>query len=618
MATMDEPRDFDTQPTALAETDLGPATLGSLAPEARDGAPRPPSTLPPLRYVLGPLIGRGGMGEIRVARDTRMGRDVAIKVLRGEGLGRDDLKARFLREARVQGRLEHPAIVPVHDLGLDDAGHPFFVMKRLTGLTLAEILARAPVEPVIAAAWPRRALLDRLVDICQAIEFAHQRGVVHRDLKPQNIMLGDFGEVYVLDWGIARIRREDDVDTGAIHREDLESLDGAETQTGALIGTPGYMAPEQFRGDAVDQRTDVYALGCILFEILTGRPALPHGSAAFEATLAAPAHAPRARAPEADVPPELDALCAAATAPRPDERLATPAALAAGLQRYLDGDRDAVRRRELADEYAAAAAGHLTSATDVTRADAMQEAGRALALDPSHQGAQAIVGRLLLEPPAVVPAPVAQSLRDHRDVAGRAHMRAAAITYVTNLAFLPFVCFAQVHNPWVIVATTAIILFNTTLLLAIARRPHPRQGALYVILIVHGLFMALAGSLATTPLILPAMAITSLAGFLSNPRVDRAAPVVAVHALAIFGTIGLELAGVIPSTFALAGGSVVSTPWAVTIPAPYLFAIVMMAAATHIIATTTMITKLRRTQEAAQQEIFVYKWHLEQLVPAHR
>lgn len=546
-----------------------------------------------------------------------MGRDVAVKVLRADGR-RDDLRTRFLREARIQGRLEHPAIVPVHDLGVDDAGSPFFVMKRLTGLTLAEILSRIPTDSQLAKQWPRRALLDRLVDICQAIEYAHQRGVIHRDLKPQNIMLGDLGEVYVLDWGIARIL--DEVHQPPTHSADVDTLDlVGKTQTGALVGTPGYMAPEQYRGDPIDQRTDVYALGCVLFEILAGEPALPHDSRAFEATLNATAHVPSARAPTADVPPELDALCAAATEPVPTSRIATARGLADGIQRYLDGDRDVVRRRELANGYATAAATQLDAAkTEEQRARAMHDAGRALALDPTHRAAQGIVGRLLLEPPEEIPAAVERTLEKHRDSVGRVHMRSAAWSYVSYLVFLPFLAFTQVHDPLPIIIIFAAIAANLTILLSISARPNPSQLWLYVAVVVHGVLLAACGILISTPLILPAMAVTSLGAFLSNPRVRSATAVLAVHILAVFVPVALELLDVIPRTFTLDGDVMSVSPWSVSIASRWLLLVVMLAGLSHLITTTLLIRQLRRAEEMAQEEVHLYKWHLERLVPSWR
>jgi len=566
------------------------------------------------RYVVGPRIGCGGMGEVYVARDSQLGREVAIKMLRTDDRDRDDLRARFLREARVQGRLEHPSIVPVHDLGIDDAGNPFFVMKRLSGMTLAEILDRVPYEPQLAATWHRRALLDRLVDVCQAVEYAHQRGVVHRDIKPQNIMLGDLGEVYVLDWGIARILGEDPVDVAPRR---VERDVAATTRTGAIVGTLGYMAPEQYENASVDPRADVYALGCVMFEVLTGRLALPFGTAAYVVATSTSAHSPSARHPETDLAPELDALCAAATCMDPDRRLASAGELAAGIQRYLDGDRDGAVRRELADTYATAAHEQFGRATDDdARALAMHSAGRALALDPTHRDAQSIVGRLLLQPPAAVPAAVEGALNDHRDTTGRKHFRTAAFTYASYLAFLPFLAFARVHDVRPIILILATIAVNFTILVTIARKPHPSEVWLYVVLAIHGLLLGICGVLIAAPLILPAMAATSLTAFLSNPRVRYATPILLVHVLAVFAPVGLELVGVLPRTFSVDGDTFAIHSWSVTISAGWLLAIVMLAALSHLISSTVMVGQLRRAEEQAQLELHLYKWHLEQLLPS--
>src|SRR5262245_9400055 len=212
------------------------------------------------RYHERDLLGRGGMGEVRLCLDRTIGREVALKVIRQPTGGIDrDLVQRFLREARVQGQLEHPSIVPVHELGTARDGALYFTMKRVRGSTLAEVIEVMRAGLPMAAAFTRRRLLSAFSTVCLAVDFAHSRGVLHRDLKPGNLMLGDFGEVYVLDWGLAKVRGAEDVpatdgdgdgdgDDGTAGRLDSALLGGAKTAHGDVMGTPGYMAPEQLRG----------------------------------------------------------------------------------------------------------------------------------------------------------------------------------------------------------------------------------------------------------------------------------------------------------------------------------------------------------------------------------
>src|SRR5579859_6418489 len=220
------------------------------------------------RYELGETIGSGGMGEIILAYDLQIGREVAIKRMHAADPTPEQL-SRFLREARIQGRLEHPSIPPVHELTCDAEGRPFFVMKMLGGTTLAHVLA----EP----SAPRTHLLRAFVEVCRALELAHERRILHRDIKPANILLGAHGEVYVLDWGIAR------------------ELDIPKPPGTPILGTLGYMSPEQACDEVeLDARADVFSLGCVLYEILAREPLRPHRR--------------EAPPPRDDIPPELDAL----------------------------------------------------------------------------------------------------------------------------------------------------------------------------------------------------------------------------------------------------------------------------------------------------------------------
>lgn len=222
------------------------------------------------RFELLDKVGEGGAGEVLRAHDTDIGRDVAIKRLRD---ARSEMSlARFVEEMRVTGSLDHPNVVPVHDVGVAGDGDYFFVMRHVEGDTLAQIIDRlAAGDPETHRQFGIERRVDIFRDILEAVAYAHARGVVHRDLKPANIMVGPFGEVMVMDWGVAKPVGRKDLATlgqdGEVTEE--EGLERAfETQQGALVGTPAYMAPEQVRGLPVDERTDVYALCVMLHEML--------------------------------------------------------------------------------------------------------------------------------------------------------------------------------------------------------------------------------------------------------------------------------------------------------------------------------------------------------------
>ncbi|MCP4806525.1 MAG: serine/threonine protein kinase [Proteobacteria bacterium] len=209
------------------------------------------------RYEIGPVIGRGAGGVIHRARDHDLARDVAMKLLSREGSSPSE-RVRFVVEAQVPAQLEHPNIIPVHDVGKTADGDLFYVMKLVEGDTLKQLLADDR---------PEHELLDVLYGVAKGIAFAHHRGFLHRDLKPSNVMVGAFGEVLVLDWGLARAPQ------GATVRDDA----GPMSLDGDVMGTLGYMAPEQALGEVKRQgpATDVHALGAMLHEILTGAPPRP-------------------------------------------------------------------------------------------------------------------------------------------------------------------------------------------------------------------------------------------------------------------------------------------------------------------------------------------------------
>jgi serine/threonine protein kinase/tetratricopeptide (TPR) repeat protein len=309
---------------------------------------------PSQRYRDRTYIGHGGMGTVYCVRDITLHRDLAMKVLGGLGAARVEPSGvlRFIREARVLARLDHPGIVPIHDLGVDEDGRLFFTMKlvRGGGPSGDNSDARQTLEDLLhgfggAVQGPNHAqVLDILLRVCDALAYAHAHGVRHRDLKPSNIMVGQFGEVYVMDWGLAQI----DGDT-----EDLESEEvtpGRQpgsaratplTEAGQLLGTPEYMAPEQASGDALDDRADIYSLGAILYRALTGKPPYHHDA---QPGAAPPALEVLTRIASGPPPPaievapraasELSAICARAMARLPDERYSSVNELADDIRAF--------------------------------------------------------------------------------------------------------------------------------------------------------------------------------------------------------------------------------------------------------------------------------------------
>ncbi len=317
----------------------------------------------------GEVLGEGGMGIVRAAEQVALGRTVAVKTLK-PGRQNPGAALDLLREAWVTGSLEHPNIVPVHYLELDDAGMPTIVLKRISGVDWSSLCHDgAAVEKRFGTgdllAWN----LDILLAILDAIRFAHARGIVHRDLKPSNVMIGEFGEVYLLDWGIAVAL----VDDGS------GRLPLAQNAT-EIAGTPCYMAPEMIGGAdgaGISERTDVYLAGAVLFELITGAP--PHLGDTALAVLASVATS-HPKLPE-DVPGELAAICRCAMARRPDDRFATVDAMRRAIQAYLAhrgstnlGDKAAARLGELREILAATSRAPTGSDEDPAAVEAREQA----------------------------------------------------------------------------------------------------------------------------------------------------------------------------------------------------------------------------------------------------
>jgi serine/threonine-protein kinase len=337
----------DTDP----ETDPGPLVRPSSSemptPEDRHG-----------RYQLLGEIARGGMGAVLKGRDTDLGRDLAIKVLLEAHRARPEMVRRFVEEAQIGGQLQHPGIVPVYELGTFGDRRPYFAMKLVKGRTLAGLLA---LRAGLADDLPR--FLSIFEQVCQTVAYAHARGVIHRDLKPGNIMVGGFGEVQVMDWGVAKVLAhgvEGDEELLPTLSESavrtirtLRSGSGVDaSQAGSVLGTPSYMAPEQARGevDRVDERADVFGLGSILCEILTGRPAFTGRTAIEIQRKAASGDVadPFARLDACGADSELVSLARECLAGQPEDRPRTAGEVARKLMAYRAGVQERLQAAELA------------------------------------------------------------------------------------------------------------------------------------------------------------------------------------------------------------------------------------------------------------------------------
>jgi serine/threonine protein kinase/Flp pilus assembly protein TadD len=302
------------------------------------------------RYTLTRLHAQGGIGRVWLARDEDLGRDVALKELRPDRGDSPTAAARFLEEARVTGQLEHPGIVPVYELVQPPDGRPCYAMRFVGGRTLADAIKDYHRrEAGEAGPLALRELLGAFVGVCNAVAYAHSRGVLHRDLKPQNVALGDYGEVLVLDWGLAKVLGTAEEPTGLLPVAPGGGDGAGWTQQGQVLGTPAYMSPEQAAGrpDLVDRRSDVYGLGAILYEVLTGTPPFAGADTpeVLKRVVQEPVVPPRQRVPA--TPAALEAVCLKVLAKQPAARYASARELAQEVQRWLADEPVAAYREPL-------------------------------------------------------------------------------------------------------------------------------------------------------------------------------------------------------------------------------------------------------------------------------
>ncbi|HEY5923571.1 MAG TPA: protein kinase [Kofleriaceae bacterium] len=552
-------------------------------------------------YQLGDVIGRGGMGEVVTALDVQIGREVALKRMRAAQPTAEMIK-RFIREAKVQAVLDHPAIVPVHELGTDAAGNPYFTMKRLVGTTLHDALTeRRPIQPLLRA----------FADVCFAIQLAHERGIVHRDLKPANVMLGNYNDVYVIDWGVARVSGQRRTSTILTAVDTLSPEAEVGTQTGALLGTPGYMAPEQMKGDDVTPAADVFSLGAILFEILAAEPLHPSGREAITSTLARPGDSPARRRPERAIAPELDQVCVEALAEDPANR-PTARELAERVQRYLDGDRDLEHRRAIAAEQLAIARAAL--ADPARRSEAGQAASRALALDPESADAAKLVTQMILEPPAKLPAELEKSLEDEELALNRQRGRNAMWAFLSIYLFLPMFLFVQDIRNWV----DLIALYGAATVMALISWQNGKTGRTPMwVLMVGNFVLAYTFARLTSSFVLTVGLVCgqTLALSARSQLARRPWLLFGWIVIALMTPIVLESVGLIDRTWTmtphglLSKGTILDTVRNLDVVSLALG----QAALACVVGFVAMATT--RAREDAQRRAHIQAWHLQQLVP---
>lgn len=657
----------DALPTRVDVRALGgpPAPPGAAAAPARDAAAAPASAVVPSdpartvvegparqrsvsevrvttrrdpgpsdfesRYEVGELLGEGGMGEVRLSVDTRIGRTVAVKAIRPENAERARLRARFLFEAKVQGQLEHPSIVPVYDLGQRADGSEFFTMKRLRGRTLHEVLKALRLgDRAIAGTFTRRRLIAAFQSVCLAVEFAHQRGVIHRDLKPSNVMLGEFGEVYVIDWGLAKLSLRDPAITpspeGAAALEEPRSL--VATEVGEVLGTPGYMSPEQaIDSQRVGPATDIFSLGAMLFEILTLRQLIPGQSHADVkvATIAGKYEARFSkRFPELDAPVELEEICVKATEVEPEQRYAHARAIADAVERYLEGDRSVEHRKHLAGQHTREAIRALAESASAggpeeakaARSKAIREVNHALAIDPQNQTALRTLMRIVTEMPSAI-APEAEAAI--RESEGRALTKAArrgSLAYLSLTGNVAIMALLGVENlTWLGVAC-AFFLGAAVVVYLGSRSEQPSASRFALAAIA----LSSCGIAATSMLFGPLVYVPSLCG--ANVVVFAAGlarryrwAAMAGGVLALLLPLLLERLGWIDPGWVFRGDHIAILPRAVRFPETPTLLLLGIASLGTVLFPALLVGAERDARAKAERELLLRTHHLAELVP---
>ena len=586
------------------------------------------------RYRAGEVLGLGGMGEVRLSTDLRIGRVVAMKSIRPEGQKRQRLIDRFLLEAKMQGQLEHPSIVPVYDLGVRPDGSLYFTMRRVRGQTLFEVLRLLRTgDKAATASFTRRRLVAALQSVSLAAEFAHQRGVVHRDLKPANIMLGEFGEVIVLDWGLGKVHKRDPLlglSEGEVALSHFSYSSVDRTAVGEVLGSPGYMAPEQaVDSKSVGPRADIFALGAMLFEVLT----LEHlvtgkdSGAIAKATIAGE-YEPRIsrRFPELDVAPELEEICVKATDHNPAARYESAREIADAIERYLEGDRDVARRRLLAGKHTRAAIAALSESVEAqspegqkaARGRAIREVNNALAIDPQNQTALRTMMKIITEAPNAVVPEVDAAYREGSARALQVAARRGALAYLAVTANIGLMGLLGVVHPGWLGASCGCFLLAALLAFVGGRRqsPFPAETVTALVIAVSSLGIAFSGMLFGALVYAPSLCAANVVVFAAGvePRFRYLSMVLGVLALA--APIVLEALGVVPASWVFTEAGITILPRVIRFPGVPTMALLGAASVGTVLFPALLVGAERDARAKAERELLVRSHTLAEFVPA--
>lgn len=573
---------------------------------------------PDERYQDQGRLGRGGMGEVRLCKDMRIGREVALKVIRDERAGQPRARTRFLQEVRVQGQLEHPAVVPVYDLDATKGGRPYFTMRRVGGRTLADIIRMKDEEE-----YSRRRLLSAFSQVCLAVDYAHERGIVHRDLKPSNVMLGDFGEVYVLDWGLAKTMGEEE----QVQTEDpvsFEDLGGSsETVDGEVLGTPGYMAPEQLDGvqGNVGPHSDIYALGALLFELMTSEPlhARKTPQQAIGSTIEGADARAHARYPDRQVPPELETICVRATQYDRADRFATARELQLAVERFLDGDRDAQLRRDLAQSYLEKAMEAFEKLEDnasdpAAQRDVMNMITRALAFDPENAEARTALMHLLTRPPSTVPQEVRHQLATGRRASERKAARGGVSAY---LAWLPFAGITLIMGlrSWALLVAMLVLIALGIVVSYFGSRARRTDAFATGSLIISTVTLIILSRLLGPLVLIPGLAGANALAFTQHASGLRRIAYVSISAMAVVVPLLLEVTGIWPASYEFTEAGMLVVPHLASLPTVATLLLLALASVTTIVLPALLMREARDSVEDSREQLAVQAWQLRQLVP---